>query len=314
MPQSVRASSILLAAVVQLAIGSSSLAQAVRVPGTSVSLAPPAGFVPAQQYPGFEHASEHASIMVTELPGPAPDMMRAMSREALATRGMALVGAQDVVIDGRPARLLNVRQQTANGDVFKWLLIAGDEGTTIMIVGMFPVTAQKSTGDAIRHALLTMSRGSGIPSAFEGLAFRVTPTARLKLAKRVSNMLTFTESGTMGSPGSTEALYLVGHSIGQGQIGDLQQFSDIRARQTTLIKNLTNVSGRQLLVDGLEAYELGADAIDARTGAAMRLYQVIVPDETGYFIIQGLTRAGTAREMLPEFQTVTASFRRNSSR
>ena len=66
-----------------------------------------------------------------------------------------------------------------------------------------------------------------------------------------------------------------------------------------------------LQVDYLDAFELEADAIDARSGAAMRLYQVIIPDETGYFIVQGLSRADRALELLPEFRAITASFRRD---
>ena len=50
----------------------------------------------------------------------------------------------------------------------------------------------------MKQSLLTASWGSHASSSpFEGLPFRVTPTARLKLAKRVSNMLMFTESGTI---------------------------------------------------------------------------------------------------------------------
>jgi hypothetical protein len=149
-------------------------------------------------------------------------------------------------------------------------------------------------------------------SPFEGLPFRVTPNAKLKLARRVSNMLMFTESGTTGTPGSTDALYIAGHSLGEGQIGDVRAFSESRARQTTLTKGVTNFTGRVIQVGGLDAYELEADAADARSGRAMRLYQVVIPDETGYFILQGLINADRAGEIFPEFKALTASFRRLS--
>ena len=290
------------------------IAQAVRVPGTKVNLAPPAGFSLAQQYPGFERQADQATIMVTELPGAAADMIRAMSKDALASRGMVLVASSQQAINGSPARLLNVRQNTSNGDVLKWILIAGDQTMTIMIVGMFPADSPPATGTAIQRALLSTSWGAASPNAFEGLPFRVTPTSKLKLARRVSNMLTLTESGTMGSPGSSEALYLVGHSIGRGGVGDLRSFSEARARQTTLTKSVGNFTGRTVQIDGLDAYELEAEAVDARSGAPMRLYQVIVPDETGYFIAQGLSRADRAAELFPEFRAVTASFRRDTPR
>jgi hypothetical protein len=288
-------------------------AQAVRVPGTKVSLSPPAGFTPAQQYPGFEQEAGQASIMVTELPGPAADMIQAMTPQTLAARGMVVLGTRQAVISGNPARLLNLRQRTANGDVLKWMLIAGDRTMTIMIVGTFPEDSPPSTSAAIQQSLLTTSWGSAAPNAFEGLPFRITPSSRLKLAKRVSNMLMLTESGTTGSPGSSEAIYLVGHSIGRSGVGDLRNFSEARARQTTLTKGVGNFTGRMVQVDDLDAYELEADAVDTRSGAPMRLYQVIIPDETGYFIVQGLSRADRAAALFPEFRAVTATFRRDTS-
>lgn len=290
------------------------IAQGVRVPGTKVSLQPPAGFSLAQQYPGFEREADRSSIMVTELPTAAPEMIRAMTREALASRGMLLVASSEHVINNNPARLLNVRQKTANGEVLKSMLIAGDHKTTIMIVGMFSVDSPPSTGAAIERALISASWGATSPNEFEGLPFRITPTSSLKLAKRVSNMLMLTESGTIGSPGSSEALYLVGHSIGRGGVSDLRNFSETRARQTTLTKNVGNFTGREMRIDGLDAYEIEADAIDARSGAPMRLYQVIMLDDTGYFIAQGLIRADRAAELFPQFRSVTASFSRQASR
>jgi hypothetical protein len=41
----------------------------------------------------------------------------------------------------------------------------------------------------------------------------------------------------------------------------------------------------------------------------MRIYQVIVPDDTGYFIAQGLVRADRAADLMPEFRALTMSFR-----
>ena len=286
-------------------------AQALRVPGTSVTLAPPEGFSGAQNYPGFERADVQASIMVTELPVPAADMIRSMTQPALAAKGMTLISARDTAIKDKPARLLHVRQKGPTADVLKWMLIAGDTGTTVMMVGTFPEAIGSGVGDAIRRSLLTASwDAAGSPSPFEGLLFQVTPTEKLKLVRRVSNMLMFTESGTTGSSGSTEALFIAGQSLGQGPIESLRSFSESRAKQTTLTRDVTNFMGRAVQFAGLSAYELEADATDARSGRAMRLYQVIVLDEAGYFIFQGLIGQDRASEMFPEFRAVTKSFRR----
>jgi hypothetical protein len=284
-------------------------AQSVRVPGTKVALTPPPGFSPARQYPGFEQPASQASIMITELPGGAPEMLGALTPQALATRGMILLAAHDETINGSPARLMNLRQKADAADSLKWMLIGGNQTMTIMIVGTYPAASPASVGAAIQQALLSTTWTTAEPDPFEGLPFRITPTSRLKLAQRMSNMIMLTESGTIGSPDSMDSLYLAGHSIGQGRIADVRRFSERRAAQTTLAKAVDNFAGRGILVGGLDAYELEADATDARTGAPLRLYQVIVPDDTGYYILQGLSRSERAGELLGEYRSVTASFR-----
>jgi hypothetical protein len=290
-----------------------SFAQSVRVPGTNVTLAPPVGFAVASQYPGFEHTEAHASIVVTELPVAATDMMRSMTAPALSTKGMSLIAARDTMIAEKPARLLHVRQAAAGGSVLKWILIAGHAKATMMIVGTFPEAASPDVGESIRTSVLTASWSSAAPAdSFEGLPFRLTPTASLKLARRVSNMLMFTESGTTGSPGSTEALFIAGHSLGQGQITDERTFAESRAKQTDLLTSMTRFTSGPIRIDGAAGYELEADAIDSRSGRPMRLYQVIIPDQTGYFILQGISRADRASQIVPEFKRLTATFRRTA--
>jgi hypothetical protein len=301
-------------ALVVTAVTVPSFGQNVRVAGTNVTLAPPDGFAVASQYPGFQRAEAQASIMVTELPVAATEMMRSLSAPALASKGMTLITARDTVIADRPARLLHVRQTAPGGTVLKWMLIAGHTKTTMMIVGTYPEAGSQDLGDAIRRSVLTASWSSAAPAGpFDGLPFRLTPTPSLKLARRVSNMLMFTESGTTGAPGSTEALYIAGHSIGQAQIRDTRAFAEARAKETNLLTGVTAFTGRAIRIDGADAYELEADATDSRSGRPMRLYQTIVPDETGYFILQGVSRADRAAGIVPEFRKLTASFHRVSA-
>jgi hypothetical protein len=302
-----------------LAFSGSALAQGTRVPGTSVTLTPPDGFSAARRYPGFERADVQASIIVTELPVSAADMIRSMTAPALADKGMTLRSSREVVIGKSPGRLFETRQDAPGGPVLKWMLVAGDAKMTIMVVGTFPEAAPSNISDALRQSVLTASWGSADSAGsaprtpFEGLPFRLTPTAKLKLARRQGNMLMFSESGTTGSPGSTEALYIAGQSAGQEHIDDMRLFSEARAKQTTLAGAVGNFKERAIQVDGADAYELEADAVDVRNNRPIRIYQVIIADEGGYFILQGLSRADRADQMFREFRTLTASFHRVTS-
>ena len=295
-----------LAATV-LCVSPGAEAQVSRVPGTRVSLTPPDGFSPAQQYPGFESNDPAGSIMVTELPVPSAEMIRSMTAPSLAAKSMTLVSAVDIPVNARPARLLHIRQKAGSRELMKWILVAGEAAITFMVVGTYEPSSP-DTGESIRRALLTTQWHSVSPDPFEGLSFRIKASGKLKLAGRVSNMLMFTESGRPGTPGSTEALFLAGHSIGRGQIGDVKAFAESRAKQTALIKNMTGVTGRQIQIGGLDAYEIEADATDSRNDAPMRFYQVIALDDSGYFILQGVTRRERASAIMPEFRSLTSSF------
>jgi len=304
-----------VAGMILAALASSpAVAGPVRVPGTSTSLQPPNGFSLAEEFPGFKHAELRASIMVTEMPAPAAEVMKGMTREGLATRGMTLISSKAEMIGGREALLLQVAQKAVGAEFLKWMLVTGDQKASVMVVGTFPSGSAGEIGAAIRDSVLSVAwtpRGPSDP--FEGLQFRVTPTPKLKVAGRMSDLVMLTESGTMGSLGPTDPLYIVGRSITDSRIGDLPSFSEARARQTAQIRDVQNVSGHALTVGGLAAYELVADAKDVKTGRAMRLYQVVMPEGGGYLIAQGLVGAERGAELLAEFRRVTASLRRTAA-
>lgn len=300
-----------LSAIVGLLGADLAIAQTVRVAGTGVSLTPPDGFSPAEQFPGFQRADLQASIVVTEIPGSLATMKTRMTKGALASQGMILLGSKVVVVDGKEALLLHLRQRAGETEFLKWMLVAGDQNTTILIVGTFPRSAESSLSPAIQASVLTASWSvERSTDLFEGLLFRVTPSSTLKIARRVSNMLLLTESGTTGPAGPDEALYIVGNSVSGAAIHDLRSFSEARATQTAQTKDVRNFNGRVIQVDGLDSYELVADAKDAGTGTAMKVYQVVVPDSIGYYIVQGLISAARAGDVLPEFRRITATFRR----
>lgn len=109
-----------------------------------------------------------------------------------------------------------------------------------------------------------------------------------------------------------DPVYVVGMSISRVAVGDLQRFSEQRARQTAEVSNLRGLTGRRVQLNGLDGYELIGDASDLRSGLPLKFYQVIAPDGAGYFVFQGLVGSEGAAEYLAEFRRLTDSFKRRS--
>ena len=282
-----------------------------RVPGTRVSLDAPPGFVASERFAGFENAEQQSSIMVSELPGPASQMQKGMSGKALASRGMRFIRSEDLTIAGQPARLIHVSQSAQGVDYLKWILIGGDASKTIMVVGTFP-EANADLSEPIRRAVRSASWGLRKASLYEGLTFRIDPTPKLRVAGRVSNMLAFTESGSMEPTdgGSDQGVLVFGSSISEAAIEDVEAFSRERAPKTEKIRIERIVSGRALTVDGLPGYELIADAKGVKDGRPLRMYQLVLADAKTYYIGQGFVHRDRGDEVVAQFRQVTGTFRR----
>jgi hypothetical protein len=289
-------------------------AQPIRVAGTSVALAPPAGFVPSSRFPGFERADLQSSVMVTEIPGPFADVSRGMTADGLATRGMTLISSTRELVDGRQALLLKVSQAASGMTVHKWMIVSGDTRTTMMIVGTFPKDYEPQIGDAMKDSLLTArwAVGAAPPDHFEGLSFRISPTTSLRIAGRMSNMLMLTESGRMGPQGPTAALFVVGTSLAPIDLSDLKAFATTRASQTKQLTGLRVSEQGATAIGNEAAYELVAEGTDTSTGRLVTLYQVVLPDPQGYVLMQGMVASTRAATMVPEFRKAAQTFRRTA--
>lgn len=286
------------------------VALAAPIPGTRVELQPQEGFTPSQRFPGFEHPAQGASIMVNEIPAGYAELRAGFTREGLVSRGMRLIEMKDVAVAGAPAQLIHVTQHAAGIEFSKWMLLAPRGNESVLVVGTFPRTAPAAFGEAVRLAVLSTSTTTGQTDPMANLPFHVDAGSRLKVAQRMGNMLVLNRSGTMARTSQEEPLYVIGPSVGKAPIDNLQRFAQQRAQQTAEISGLRGIQGRHLKVDGLEAYEIVADANDLRSGLPLRFYQVVAPDPGGYFIFQGLVGSTMAKEYLPEFQRLTESFRR----
>lgn len=283
-----------------------------RVPGTCVSMLPPADFQPTERYPGFDHAASQSSIMVSVLEAPVEKMKQAMDKQNLATRGMRLISSTQEQANDQEVLVLHVQQDAGGSTFIKWILIAGDQENTVMIVASTP-KSQEAMAQPLRASLLTATWDFAMQlDPFEGLPYRVTPGPKLKYAMRMHHLLIFNETGSKTAK-PPEAMMIVGLSFQPRAIDDLKAFSEHRIREIHQIKDLADIQGRTIEVAGEAAYEIVARATDGKTNTQVCVYQVIAPDPGGYYIMQGFVPIERAQEWLPAFQAVAHSLVRIDS-
>ncbi len=63
-------------------------------------------------------------------------------------------------------------------------------------------------------------------------------------------------------------------------------------------------------IDGLDGYELLANAEDSGSGTPLAVYQVILFDDNSYLLMQGIVGAKTKTKYLPEFKAMARSLKR----
>ncbi len=281
---------------------------AVVVPGTKVSLEPPTGFSPSSQFPGFMDEDTLASIMVTEIPAPYADISGSMTPGALEQGGMALLESSQTTISGREGLLLHVTQRAGGVQFEKWMALFGDDVQTVMVVGTYPQESAPTLSEPIRLAVLSsewdLTRNPGL---FDGLTFRIEETETLKFARRLSNMLLLTRNGQQGQVAPQDPFAVVGASISEVEIADLAAFSRQRLESTAQLENVSEVEGHQVTVDGMEAYELVANAVEGRSHTPLRVYQLVALHDRNYFLVQGFVGADQGDSFLTEFRQLGES-------
>lgn len=281
---------------------------AVQVPGTRVSVVVPIGFEPAKQFPGFQQVDTGSSIMITEMPAPFRAVRGGMTEEGLASHGMTLLSTQQVQIAELDGLLISASQKASGIAFRKWLGIFGTDSATVMVVATFPEAVATKMSEPLKRTVLSAAwdMGSDI-GLFDGLTFRIQEPATLKIANRMSNMLMLTTGGAPGPLAPNEPFLIVGSSISEVEIDNIEEVAKSRIMQTAKVTDISDIKGKSVTIGGVPGYEIIAAAKDSDSGTELVLYQVIVVRGTSYYIAQGLVGASVADKYVPEFREVASS-------
>lgn len=294
--------------VVALALVASN-AIAGQVPGTSVSIAPPNGYVAADRFPGFMNEASRSSIMISEIPAPFGEITAGFSdKKRMQAQGMALLNKSSVKIDSHTGMLLHV-EQPAYGTLFKkWMVAVDRSGTTTLIVASYP-EAEAKQGELLKTAILTATFHKATDPS-DALTFSVTPSPPFKVAKVIGQNMVLSPNGSFPVKDEKIPFMILGLSASEGlAIPDKKAFSEHRVLKTAKVKNTIVTQSTPVKIGNLSGYATTAKGEGEDTATPLTVYQVLLFDTSGYCLIQGIAPSAEKDAYMPLFEKMSKSFK-----
>lgn len=310
----VRASVQLVAAILLLIFASGpSLAASAQAPGSRVVMDLPAGFSVSPTFSGFVHAPSGATIILLEVPASAyPDMVRGLSPEKLASRGVQSVKTGKLDRQGDYI-YITAEQPAATGTYAKYVLLFRQGHVTALISASVPKRAIDS--------------GALQPSDFERLlasAHLAPDTATADKPYVLGYTGPFQDTGAFvgqthfyaisGRPPQAEGAegmaptLIVSASLGADRIENLDEAGRAGISALAPGRELQDIGSQSLTVSGLEGIEHVMEPSGSGGGDDSGIYQVILRGkEGGYYRIVGTASADEWPTLLPEFRKIALS-------
>ena len=281
---------------------------AANVPGTSVDITPPAGFEVAKRFAGFINPQTGASIAISEIPGPFAEVAAGFADASrMQAQGMTLIGQADAEVADARALLIEAGQ-SAHGVLFsKWVLAVDRGGSTALIVATYPQERAAAYREPLRQVLLATRFGPAT-DPLRALGFRVTPRPPFDVARVIGQNLILAPGGRFPVPDEQTPFMVIGTSVAEGTIPDRRQFAEARIAKVATVEKLRVGVTESVRIADLDGLKTLASGTGKAAGMPLTVYQVILFDESGYYLMQALTPSADEARYLPLFDAISESF------
>jgi hypothetical protein len=286
----------------------------VSVKGTKISLAPPADFVNAANFAGFQQNSSGSSIMIVEVPAPFSEIGKAFSKEGLQTQGMILLEKEQLLINTNTALLIKGEQEAYGNTYYKYTLAFGSESESILINGTYLKSNEEDLAAIIRKSLLSVVYNSEkIINPFDTVDFAITAEVTdLVFAKNVGPSLLFNREGAIPSTAPDKAIFIASKSFSELEIVDKKAYAENRIKQNPIMID-SLLSTTPITIDDLEGFEIVARGKTKKEQANTEVYQVMLFSDKLYYIFLGSSE-GEYEKNLAAFKTIVKTFKRKKTK
>ncbi len=282
----------------------------VAILGTRVSLRRPPDFVRTRGDAGLSSVSGDVAIVVSELLQPIDDLQREHTKDELGRYGILLLGREETEIDGHRGFIAYALQRVGGNEIALWIVGFGTEQQSVLLHAQAPKNKAKEVSDMLHETLVTarwdLERAY---DPFSGLRFVLAGKHRLKLARRVGDLLTYTKTGSLdGAPGDPVlVISRTAKSIPEDRRDEMCRNS---LENATGVADITIQASEVLKVDGLEGCEVLAFANRDPGDGRLALYQAVLFDREGYYVFHGRVSSGLQYRFLSAFKELVQSFKR----
>jgi hypothetical protein len=243
-----------------------------RVPGTTVSLTPPAGFVLATEFSGFKDRDGAASIMVAELPAEAYPQLSTvfgdleMARKAFATKGISVSALKRVDTSSGPVVFLSGTQTAGTLHLNKWLALLKGQKTVLLT---FQAAEASTLTEAAAQKVVESTTLGAVPSLKEKvseLPFKIEATPPFRIVDTIGGSAVLLTAGDKDvDPEGKQPMLIAAIDVsGQAGSGDLAQTARALIAQTQGLKDATVETEKAIRFAGSDGIVLSGKAQDGR--------------------------------------------------
>ena len=292
-----------------LAAAPARAADPVFPPGARIGIAPPGQMMPSRSFSGFEDRALGSVILTIELPAAAyAELEKSMTIDMLAKQGLVVEKREPFVIGNGKAVLMSGRQESGGNRFRKWILLAAASDLTAIVTVQIPEGAAKSYPDAaVKSALATLSvRITPVSEQMELLSFRLDELAGFRIARVTPPNALLLIDGPQDDVDNSKQSHLV-VAVGPGgpeQAGDRGEFARQAMSAVPGFKEMRITSAEPMRLGGQQAYEVRADAKNAKTDTPVTIVQWLRFGSGGFVRMVGVAPKDVWSEAFPRFRAI----------
>lgn len=274
-------------------------AEPMVVPGTTVTMAPPEGFVAAADFAGFLDMEKQGSFFVAEMPGAALVQLSALfadedlAERSFATKGITITGREEIeTAAGETVPLLH-GTQAANGVVLdKWMALYGGEKTVMITFQIPQVNALDVETTKAVFASVSTGAAPAIDDKLSALPFEIKAVEPFRVVEVLGGGSVLMMAGDKDvDPDGLQPMVVVAVSQARGNMSNLAAVAERSLRETAGFEAAEITAKEETTFAGMDGFVLKGtyddegikknfvQYIGVKEGRALRLVGTVVVEK-----------------------------------